>query len=323
MYRESKAAGQPHSQKHFGPKGILNQIKTFLDRNRLGELLVIKGLITTNELRFALSEHKRTAQPLGQVMLKHAMVSRRQLNGLLIRQSVLRCLATTLMVLMAFSSFGKRARADIIKDVPASIAFNVAATTAGPIEAYPRLFGSTEKRSGNLSAFTKWSGMFSRLDRQLQTESGKQTIATMQARLQAFEGGSLKTMASQVNSMMNEKPYILDNKNWGQSDYWETVVDFMSKGGDCEDFAIAKYTALRALGVPEERMRVAIVQDLVKNIPHAVLVVYAEDGPVILDNQNKSLVDGADAGRYKPIFSINREAWWLHTAPDGTQIASR
>jgi predicted transglutaminase-like cysteine proteinase len=305
------------------PSGILNKIKTFLDRNKLGELLVVKGLISTNDLRFALSEHRRTSQPLGQVFMKHAMISRRQLNSILIRQSMLRMTATVLMVLMAFSSFGKRARADVIKDVPATIAFNVAAAHA-PMASYPGLFGTSEKRSTNLSAFTKWSGMFSRLDRQLETESGKKTIAAVQARIRSFEGHSLRTMASEVNSMMNEKPYILDKKNWGQSDYWGTIVDFMGKGGDCEDYAIAKYTALRALGVPEERMRVVILQDTVKNIPHAVLAVYTDDGGIaVLDNQNKGVVDGINYSRYKPIFSINREAWWLHTAPSGTQIASR
>jgi predicted transglutaminase-like cysteine proteinase len=122
---------------------------------------------------------------------------------------------------------------------------------------------------------------------------------------------------------MNEKPYILDNKNWGKSDYWGTPIEFMQRGGDCEDFAIAKYTALRALGVPEERLRIAIVQDTYKNIPHAVLAVYTEDGLFILDNQIKTLVSAESTGRYRPIFSINRTAWWLHNEPDTTRVASR
>jgi predicted transglutaminase-like cysteine proteinase len=308
-----------------GLTGILSKIKAFLDRNRLGELLVIKGLISPIDLRFALAEQKRTALPLGQVFMQHAMISRRQLNAILIRQHTLRTLTAATMFVAAFSDFGgKRARADVIKDVPATIAFNVAASAHAPMAYMPRLFGTAEKRSTNLGAFTKWSGMFSRFERQLNTESGKETMRALQVRLEPLQGMPLKSMASRVNQIMNEKPYILDNKNWGNSDYWETPVEFMSKGGDCEDFAIAKYSALRTLGVPEERMRVAIVQDLVKNIPHAVLVVYTDEGPVVLDNQNKSLVDGADAGRYKPIFSINREAWWLHTAPSSSQqIASR
>jgi predicted transglutaminase-like cysteine proteinase len=60
----------------------------------------------------------------------------------------------------------------------------------------------------------------------------------------------------------------------------------------------------------------------VKNIPHAVLVVYTEDGTFILDNQNEDMLDGERAGRYRPIFSINRQAWWLHSAPGATIVAS-
>jgi predicted transglutaminase-like cysteine proteinase len=166
--------------------------------------------------------------------------------------------------------------------------------------------------------------MFSRFEKQLGTEAGKNMVTTMQGRLESFKNLPLRSMAARVNEMMNEKPYIIDSKNWGQSDYWETPVEFMRKGGDCEDYAIAKYTALRTLGVPEERMRVVIVQDTYKNIPHAILAVYLDDGNVVaLDNQNKSLVNAEGMGRYKPIFSINRQAWWLHTAPNGTQIASR
>ena len=114
----------------------------------------------------------------------------------------------------------------------------------------------------------------------------------------------------------------LDNRNWGKSDYWETPVEFMTRGGDCEDFAIAKYISLRELGVSEDRMRLAIVQDTQKNIPHAVLALYTDDGGVvILDQQIKTVFDAGHQGRYRPIFSINRSAWWLYSLPQ-TVVAS-
>ena len=124
--------------------------------------------------------------------------------------------------------------------------------------------------------------------------------------------------------MMNAKRYVSDAKNYGQNDYWATPVEFFKRGGDCEDFAIAKYTALKALGVPESRLRIAIVQDMQKNIPHAILIVYTDNGPLILDNQIKSAISASKISHYKPIFSINQDAWWLHTAPKGnvTVVAS-
>jgi hypothetical protein len=36
------------------------------------------------------------------------------------------------------------------------------------------------------------------------------------------------------------------------------------------------------------------------------------------------LVKTTSGNRYRPIFSLNRTAWWLHTQDDGvTRVASR
>lgn len=187
---------------------------------------------------------------------------------------------------------------------------------------YPALMGSREQKDKNLSAFTKWTGMFNRFDRELEKQSNLRLIRDWQQEIDRFQDGSMKTMARRVNDLVNEKRYILDKNNWGKSDYWATPVEFLKRGGDCEDFAIAKYTALRSLGVPEERLRLVIVQDTKKNIPHAVLVVYTKDGAYLLDNQIKRLINAEAKGRYEPIFSINRHAWWLHSKPSGTVVAS-
>ena len=140
--------------------------------------------------------------------------------------------------------------------------------------------------------------------------------------IEKYKGMPLRTMAAKVNTFINKTPYITDSKNWGKSDYWATPVEFFTRGGDCEDFAIAKYVSLRALGVPENRMRIAIVQDTVKNIPHAILVVYTNSGAMILDNQSTVMKSADTVKRYKPIFSINRTAWWVHKAPTTTLVAS-
>jgi predicted transglutaminase-like cysteine proteinase len=304
-------------------KGILRVFKTYLDRRRLGELLVMTGLITPGQLRFALNQQKESKQPLGQIFRQHAMISRRQLAFVLGRQYMLRCVATTLFFMTASTSLSsKKAHADSLKDVPARISVSSISQEFGKVAAYNGLFGTAEKRSTNLKPFTKWTGMFAKFDSQVNNPKNSVAIAEWKENLEAFKGLPLKSMADKVNDLMNQKPYILDNKNWGTSDYWATPVEFLSRGGDCEDFAISKYTALRMLGVPEERMRIAIVHDNEKNIPHAVLVVYTDDGNYILDNQIKRLVSADGPGRYRPIFSINRTAWWMHTTPGATVVAS-
>ena len=47
-------------------------------------------------------------------------------------------------------------------------------------------------------------------------------------------------------------------------------------------------------------------------------------GAVILDNQIKTVTHVDRISHYKPIFSINRDSWWLHTKPKGnvTVVAS-
>ncbi|MEZ5815430.1 MAG: transglutaminase-like cysteine peptidase [Alphaproteobacteria bacterium] len=303
-------------------RGVLKTIKTMLERRRIGELLVSRGLISPEQLRSALRTHQETNAPLGQILLQNAAITKNQLRWILFKQAALRTCAALILCMMSVSFTNRTANADMIKDVPSQIQLVSASQEFAKVAAYPALYGTDEKRSTSLKAFTKWSDMFSRFDRQLRQESSSRIVREWQENLRDLEGMSIKAMADRVNDLVNEKRYITDSKNWGQSDYWATPVEFLQRGGDCEDFAIMKYAALRSLGVPEERMRVAIVQDTQKNIPHAVLVVYAESGAYILDNQTKHLLDAERGTRYRPIYSINRTAWWLHTAPSTTIIAS-
>lgn len=304
-------------------KPFLGRIKTFISRQKLGELLVLRGLISPQNLKNALDLQKEKNLPLGQVLVEAGAISRAQLNYTLFKQQILRYGAGVILVL-ASMGIGQRANADIIYDVPAKISLTSTANSAfAPMSAHPAVFETEERKSKNLKAFTKWTEMFERFDQELQVGKGYQELQIWRAELSQYKNTSIKTMAERVNDFVNKTAYVVDQKVWGKSDYWATPVEFLVRGaGDCEDFAIAKYTALRALGVPEDRLRVAIVHDNVKNIPHAVLIVYTESGPMILDNQIKSMISGEIAGRYRPIYSINRTAWWLHTAPEATVVAS-
>jgi len=300
--------------------GILSKVKTRLRKNRLGELLVLNGHLSPVELKTALQNSKNSGQQLGHVLVDNSYVSKAVIRRTLTEQMMLRVMMTGVTVFIALASMGfaKKAKANSIKDVPASISLVQASFNS--VSHYPRLFGTTEKRSGSLKAFTKWIEMFDRFDASMKQSSGQKEIQELKQDLMAFKGMPLNKMVSSVNTLMNGKRYITDSRNYGQTDYWATPVEFLSKGGDCEDFAIAKYTALRMLGVPENRMRIAIVQDLQKNIPHAILIVYTDDGAKILDNQIKTAVNAGSVRHYKPIFSINQQAWWLHTAPRGSGV---
>ena len=322
-----KVTGQTdnNTEKTAGAAGLFNTMRLMFSRNRLGELLVLNGLLTPNELRVALARQKSANVQLGRLLVQEQMVSRRALYRVLAQQWTLRCLAAAVTITISLSGVGvKQARAGAVKDLPAQVLTLASTANAafGPVGAYPALFGSEEKRSYNLSAFTKWTGMFERFETAMKTGNGQQTVSSWHNELRGLSGMPLEVMAERVNRMVNEVNYIEDSANWGKSDHWATPVEFFGRGGDCEDFAIAKYTALRALGVPEERLRIAIVHDKKKDIPHAVLVVYTPSGALLLDNQNETVINAATYNRYRPIFSINRQAWWLHTQNDATVMAS-
>jgi len=302
--------------------GVFIKLKAMLEHNRLGDLLVLQGLLTPQDLRYALAHQKISNNQLGRVLLERRMLSRRALYGTLAQQWTLRMVAAffTIGILIASS---KSARANTIKDIPAQVKLvSAAQSSIGSMNSYPALFGAEEKRSGNIKPFTKWSAMFTRFEQAVEQPANQNTLKTWQAKLQGMQGLALPEMARAVNTMVNATRYIGDDVNWGQTDYWGTPLEFFARGGDCEDFAIAKYASLRALGVPESRMRIAIVQDTQKNIPHAVLVVYTDHDALVLDNQSPLVKTSAEARQYRPIFSINRTGWWLHTTPKTTVLAS-
>ena len=87
----------------------------------------------------------------------------------------------------------------------------------------------------------------------------------------------------------------------------------MKRGGDCEDYSITKYISLKRLGVPETAMRIVILQDNnLGGIMHAVLHVRVSGKNYILDNQSSSVTAEEDIFHYRPIYAINRSAWWTY-----------
>jgi predicted transglutaminase-like cysteine proteinase len=118
-----------------------------------------------------------------------------------------------------------------------------------------------------------------------------------------------------VNNFFNQWPYKTDMEVWGVEDYWETPREFIERSGDCEDYAISKYYALRDLGVPAELLRVVAVKDAIRNYGHAICVVFVNDDAVILDNLTNLTLSHKRLTHYKPQFSVNENFLWRHIQP--------
>lgn len=190
----------------------------------------------------------------------------------------------------------------------------------GKPAAYPALFGTREVRGGSLAPFKKWTGMLARqaTERGLYDDScasRRFNLCHLQQWRRLLKEVSTKDKLAQldaVNSFMNRAPYITDPVNYGVADYWATPLQFLTKDGDCEDYAIAKFVSLRELGFANAQMRIVVVDDLNLRVPHAVLVVNVDGRALVLDNQIPQVVPADRIRHYRPVFSINEEAWWLH-----------
>ena len=119
------------------------------------------------------------------------------------------------------------------------------------------------------------------------------------------------TKLNMVNLFFNQWPYLEDDENWGIEDFWALPHEFMARSGDCEDFAIAKYYALKALAVPPGDMCITVVWNTKMLEGHAVLLVRADGVDYVLDNFRDELLPKAQTPYYIPLFYINETLIWL------------
>lgn len=115
-----------------------------------------------------------------------------------------------------------------------------------------------------------------------------------------------------VNSFWNGWPYREDIANWGTQDYWEIPAQFLKKSGDCEDYAIVKYFTLKELGFDPQKMRIVVLRDTIRNLAHAVLVVFMDDDAYVLDNLSNVVMSHRRLGNYSPQYSVNEFGRWAH-----------
>lgn len=128
------------------------------------------------------------------------------------------------------------------------------------------------------------------------------------------QGEEVEEQLYQVNRFFNRVRFIDDIKHWQKSDYWATPIEFLgTNGGDCEDFSIAKYFSLRALGVPTSKLRLMYVKALKYNLAHMVLAYYETPNsvPLVLDNLIPEILSANRRRDLQPVYSFNGDGLWL------------
>jgi predicted transglutaminase-like cysteine proteinase len=143
-------------------------------------------------------------------------------------------------------------------------------------------------------------------------------VATFVRFLEQVDGLAPGQQVQAVNEFFNQRPYAADQSLFGVEDLWQSPLSFVSGSGDCEDYAIAKYTALRLLGYPEESLRLIVLMDEARDVPHAVLEVRAYGHRWLLDNLN----DRADVAMdvdYRPLYALSGDEHWVFVPADSPE----
>ncbi|MCL1986037.1 MAG: transglutaminase-like cysteine peptidase [Betaproteobacteria bacterium] len=130
-----------------------------------------------------------------------------------------------------------------------------------------------------------------------------------------LKGLGLLEQLNVVNRFFNRYPYRLSSEIYGVRNYWATPAEFMKNSGDCKDYAIIKYYALKQLGVNPDSMRIVVLTDVIRNLAHAVVAVYYEGNAYILDNLSNLVLPHTRLTHYRPQFSVNENYRWVHMVP--------
>ena len=169
--------------------------------------------------------------------------------------------------------------------------------------------------------------MLAGAERKYGADARKRLVAWEQLIAHAQGRPELEKLAL-VNDFFNGIPFLSDAVHWGREDYWATPAEMLaSNGGDCEDFSIAKYFTLAALGVPVDKLKITYVRARMLspgNQAHMVLAYYATPAaiPAVLDNLMPEIRPASLRPDLTPVYSFNGAGLWLaRERDDGKPVA--
>lgn len=112
-----------------------------------------------------------------------------------------------------------------------------------------------------------------------------------------------------------------DLERFQAEDVWSSpLATLTARAGDCEDYAIAKYAALRAAGIGASDVRLVILRDAAGREDHAVTAVRIEGRWRILDNRGFVMAEDRDLRRWRPLFVLSEAG--VRRYPDEPVVAA-
>jgi predicted transglutaminase-like cysteine proteinase len=178
-------------------------------------------------------------------------------------------------------------------------------------------FGLFASRLSDGGLLAKWLGVQRRLDDemvQLALCEGDRDGCVSSAALQflaivdAAKARDGRGRLGEINRAINLaiKP-MSDLAQHGQIDVWSSPLATLARGaGDCEDYAIAKFVALRRAGISPDDLRIVIMRDTISREDHAVAAARLDGRWLTLDNRRMAMVEDAQIRNYRPLFVIDQ-----------------
>ena len=199
--------------------------------------------------------------------------------------------------------------------------------------ALPLIFGGAASRQVNSAdaIVNRWLDMKARQDRVMQHPEMRAEMAEFYARLDHLKDKTIAEKSRGVDGIIDKYvAYTPDGETYCSGDYWATPLETIrAKKGDCEDFAILKYYALRYLDVPADRMFVvAVGHNGNDHVDHATLIVDVQERPandvkalppsfMVLDDDGVARLIDMKKSKEAPYFAMNEAGIRTITPPPG------
>lgn len=187
---------------------------------------------------------------------------------------------------------------------------------AGGAASCPPLDPEEANHEGVADAMPGWTEALRAAELEMQVPSAE--VTAWLAYLDGMRAATPLTHLDAVNRYVNRAPFRCEGvaADGTQLDVWVTPATFFREGGDCEDFALAKYLSLRRLGFAVDDLRVVVAFDRVTGSNHAFVAACANGAAYALDNLFRPVISlGALRDYYVLLYAMNERAWW--TFPGG------
>lgn len=162
----------------------------------------------------------------------------------------------------------------------------------------------------------KWRGVERQIDDEMlvlalcEEDRSKCTSPVARKFLAIVDAGKAKdgrARAGEINRAINLAARPGDDLAlYGEADVWRAPLAFLTTGaGDCEDYAIAKFVALRASGVASSDLRLVILRDTLRQEDHAVASIRLDGRWWLLDNRRMAMVEDVQLSNHQPLFVLD------------------